>query len=90
MDVSQREDGPADLAGMFYADIFDRRAAIALKGMEQLSAEKQHFVCARTVEDDLRSDGPKLDRVEGNLRGIGSDLAMACLKTVRATAAQRR
>jgi hypothetical protein len=86
LEVADHEGGATDNAGSFYATLLDQRTAIALEAIEKLPDEKQRSVCARSVEDDLRFDPPKLDRVARNLR-ISSHVATACLKTVQDTAA---
>lgn len=77
-------------AGRFYSDVLDRRTEKALKGISQLPPHKQRAVCARSVEDDLRFDPPKLARVEASLRTISSETASDCLKAIEAAADQPR
>jgi hypothetical protein len=90
LQVSDRDGDVVDLAGRFYADLLEARTEIALTGMEQLPLRKQRSVCERSVKDDLDLDPPKLARVEAKLQASGSDLALACLKTIQASAAQPR
>lgn len=66
--------------GYFYGDLLDRRPEAALKGMAELSVEKQQTICALAGKDDFSLDIPKFERAEKHLRAIGTEIALRCLQ----------
>jgi len=68
--------------GTFYADLLDRRSAVALESIGKLSPEKQQLLCRLAYEDDLSTDSPKRDRVMAFLRSAGGDVAARCSKAL--------
>ncbi len=82
-DVAQRREDVVDGAGDFYADLLDRRTDIALHELSSISADKQQIVCAMAFDNDLRFDGPKLDRIESKLQQDGTEVAQRCLNALR-------
>jgi len=69
-----------DEIGTFYANLLDRRTAAALRGMQEISIDKQRTICNMAGEDDLSLDPPKLERVTDRLRAAQDDLAERCLQ----------
>jgi len=78
--AGETQAGVVDGAGSFYADLLDRRPAEILKGLDGLSTEKQIAVCKLAGKDDLSMNSPKEERVEKQLRAIGTDTANRCLQ----------
>ena len=68
--------------GTFYADLLDRRSAVAFESIGKLPPEKQQLVCRLAYEDDLSADSPKRDRVMAFLRSAGGDVAARCSKAL--------
>jgi hypothetical protein len=64
----------------FYGNLLDRRPEVALKGMDDLSVEKEQTICALAGKDDFSLDMPKFQRVEEHLRAIGTEIALRCLQ----------
>lgn len=66
--------------GTFYADLLDRRGAIVLSAMGELSDDKQQLVCRLADADDLGINPPKRDRIIAFLRGARGAAATQCLR----------
>lgn len=77
-------------AGTFYADLLDRRMDVALSSLSSISEEAQKTACAMAFDDDLRFAGPKIDRIESELRKHDTDVARRCLDTLQIRAAKQR
>ena len=66
--------------GTFYGDLLDRRTAAALRGMREVSIDKQKEICSMAGEDDLSLNAPKLRRVTSRLHAAQDDVAERCLQ----------
>lgn len=66
--------------GYFYGNLLDRQLSHALKGMSALSVEKQQTICELAGGDDFSLDPPKFQRVAEDLRTVGTEVAVRCLK----------
>jgi hypothetical protein len=66
--------------GTFYAQLLDRRAAVAVQALQDVPVAKQGTICRLAGEDDLGIDEPRLERVAQGLRGIGGEVADRCLR----------
>jgi len=66
--------------GTFYANLLDRHTAVAVRGMQKVSADKQRSICSLAGEDDFSIDGPKLKRVAERLHATGDAVAELCLQ----------
>jgi hypothetical protein len=82
-DIAQWREDVVDGAGRFYADLLDRRTDVAVHELSSIPAEKQQIVCGMAFDNDLRFDGPKLDRIESKLQQIGTEVAQTCLDALR-------
>ena len=69
--------------GTFYANLLDRRTAVAVEGLQSLSIAKQQTICRLAGEDDFRIDSPKLERVAQQLHAASGDVAERCLQEVK-------
>ena len=72
--------------GTFYANLLERRTAIAVEGLQSLPIAKQKTICHLAGADDFRIDSPKLNRVAQQLRGIGGEVADRCLQEAEGAA----
>jgi hypothetical protein len=77
--AESRRDVIGDI-GTFYADLLDRRGAIALNAMRELSDAKQQLVCKLADADDLNIDSPKRQRIIAFLHGAKTEAASQCLR----------
>ncbi len=77
--AESRRDVIGDI-GTFYADLLDRRGAIALTAMGELSDDKQQLVCRLADADDLSVNPPKRARVIAFLRRASGAAAAQCLR----------
>lgn len=77
--AESRRDVIGDI-GTFYADLLDRRGAIALNAMRELSDAKQQLVCRLADEDDLSINSPKRQRIITFLQGANAEAASQCLR----------
>lgn len=83
--AGETQAGVVDGAGVFYADLLDRRPVEILKGLTGIPVEEQSIVCKLAGKDDLSFNSPKKERVAKQLRAIGGDSAAHCLQEIDMT-----
>ena len=86
INLAQQREDVVDDAGTFFADLLDRRTQIALNELGSVPDDKQRLVCAMAFDSDLRFDPPKLNRVQSNLKRIGTEIGRRCLDALQRAA----
>jgi hypothetical protein len=66
--------------GTFYAQLLDRRAAVAIQELQRLPVAKQKTICQLAGDDDFSIDAPRLNRVAHQLHGIDGEVGDRCLR----------
>jgi hypothetical protein len=82
-DIAEQRKDVVDGAGMFYADLLDRRPDVAVAALSSFSPEKQRIACIMAFDNELRFDGRKFDRIASKLRDIGTDSGQRCLDALQ-------
>jgi hypothetical protein len=83
--VGETQAGVVNEAGLFYADLLNRRTVDFLRGLASLPVEKQKAVCELAGKEDLSFKSPMRERVAKQLRAIGGDSATHCLQEIEKT-----